>query len=335
MDKDEVVSVELPAPASWKKLFMPKKGGTPRKNEIVFIAPTGEEFNNRKQLELYLKSHPGNPKISEFDWGTGETPRRSARISQKAKATTPPSKESEPPKKRGRRSSLTRKDKKEKDAAAAAAAAAKDVEMQDAAAEAKEEDGGKVDETSKGEGVAQDEASKGNELDTKAEGNAPQETVVKDAELHSVAGSEGALGDAVVAGEPPKEAVPVDAEAKDKQESKEVEKQDTMTAEDEIIQDGRQDKPGKSVEEIEKQEKLPANDASIQDGKQEANTEPEQATYGAVQENDGKHMPQEGQRENNMTGVVMENGKVEQAGPRDNPQCPSPSPSPSPAPIAC
>ncbi|KAI8021845.1 Methyl-CpG-binding domain-containing protein 10 [Camellia lanceoleosa] len=65
--------------------FIPKKAGTPKKNEIIFTAPTGEEIINRKQLEQYLKSHPGNPAISEFDWGTGETPRRSARISEKAK----------------------------------------------------------------------------------------------------------------------------------------------------------------------------------------------------------------------------------------------------------
>ncbi|THG02869.1 hypothetical protein TEA_011928 [Camellia sinensis var. sinensis] len=65
---------------------MPKKAGTPKKNEIIFTALTGEEIINRKQLEQYLKSHPGNPAISEFDWGTGETPRKSARISEKAKA---------------------------------------------------------------------------------------------------------------------------------------------------------------------------------------------------------------------------------------------------------
>ncbi|KAL6539135.1 hypothetical protein OROGR_011784 [Orobanche gracilis] len=87
-----------------------KKGGTPKKNEILFIAPTGEEIGNRRQLEQYLKGHPGNPSISEFDWGTGETPRRSARISEKIK-TTPPSKESEPPKKRARKSSATKKDR--------------------------------------------------------------------------------------------------------------------------------------------------------------------------------------------------------------------------------
>ncbi|KAL2555014.1 methyl-CpG-binding domain-containing protein 11-like [Forsythia ovata] len=107
---EEVVSVELPAPAPWKKLYMPKKGGTPRKNEISFIAPTGEEINNRRQLEQYLKSHPGNPALSEFDWSTGETPRRSSRISEKAKAT-PPSKESESPNKRRRKASGTKKDR--------------------------------------------------------------------------------------------------------------------------------------------------------------------------------------------------------------------------------
>nr|KYP32320.1 hypothetical protein KK1_047037 [Cajanus cajan] len=104
---EEVFSLELPAPPGWKKKFVPKKAGTPKKNEIVFTAPTGEEINNRKQLEQYLKAHPGGPAVSEFDWGTGETPRRSARISEKAKAAPPT--ESEPPKKR-RRSSVSRKE---------------------------------------------------------------------------------------------------------------------------------------------------------------------------------------------------------------------------------
>ncbi|GAU22281.1 hypothetical protein TSUD_260810 [Trifolium subterraneum] len=110
--KDEVLSVELSAPPSWKKLFFPKKVGTPRKSEIVFVAPTGEEISSKKQLEKYLKAHPGNPNISEFDWGTGETPRRSSRISEKVKTTPPPS-EAEPPKKRSRKSSGSKKDDKE------------------------------------------------------------------------------------------------------------------------------------------------------------------------------------------------------------------------------
>ncbi|KAK7255227.1 hypothetical protein RIF29_28633 [Crotalaria pallida] len=109
--KDEVFSVELPAPSAWKKLFFPKKKGTPRKSQIVFVAPTGEEISSRRQLEKYLKGHPGNPEISEFDWGTGETPRRSARITEKVKSASPA--ESESPKKRSRLSSGSKKDTKE------------------------------------------------------------------------------------------------------------------------------------------------------------------------------------------------------------------------------
>ncbi|XP_038895345.1 methyl-CpG-binding domain-containing protein 11-like [Benincasa hispida] len=123
---DEVVSVELPAPATWKKLFIPKKSGTPRKSEIVFIAPTGEEIGNRKLLEQYLKLHPGGPAISEFDWSTGETPRRSARISEKVKATPP---KEEPPKKRSRKSSGSKKDSKEE--ANAAPTVPEEIEMKD------------------------------------------------------------------------------------------------------------------------------------------------------------------------------------------------------------
>ncbi|KAA8523009.1 hypothetical protein F0562_009432 [Nyssa sinensis] len=128
--KDEVVSLELPAPPGWKKKFMPKKGGTPKKNEIVFTAPTGEEIANRRQLEQYLKSHPGGPAILEFDWGTGETPRRSARISEKAKVV--PSPESEPPKKRSRKSSASKKDNKEAEVAPEVTEVAKEVHVQEA-----------------------------------------------------------------------------------------------------------------------------------------------------------------------------------------------------------
>ncbi|KNA13128.1 hypothetical protein SOVF_119560 [Spinacia oleracea] len=110
--QEEVVSMELPAPSGWKKQFFPKRGGTPRKNEIVFTSPTGEEIHNQRQLQQYLKSHPGGPPASEFDWGTGETPRRSARISEKVKSS-PPTPESDPPKKKSRSSSASKKDSKE------------------------------------------------------------------------------------------------------------------------------------------------------------------------------------------------------------------------------
>ncbi|KAE8674338.1 hypothetical protein F3Y22_tig00111758pilonHSYRG00124 [Hibiscus syriacus] len=62
---------------------MPKKTGTPKKNETTFVAPTGEEISSKRQLEQYLKANPNGSAVSEFDWGKGETPRRSARISEK------------------------------------------------------------------------------------------------------------------------------------------------------------------------------------------------------------------------------------------------------------
>ncbi|KAH9322085.1 hypothetical protein KI387_016724, partial [Taxus chinensis] len=57
------------APAGWKKKVIPKKSGTP-KNDIVFVAPTGEEFKAKRTLERYLKANPGGPSIIEFDWST-------------------------------------------------------------------------------------------------------------------------------------------------------------------------------------------------------------------------------------------------------------------------
>lgn len=100
---DDKAPVDLSAPQGWKKTVLPKKSGTPRRNAIVFISPTGEEIKSKRQLDLYLKSHPGGPSISEFDWSTGETPRRSRRLSEKSKETESP--ESERPSKRQNKSS--------------------------------------------------------------------------------------------------------------------------------------------------------------------------------------------------------------------------------------
>lgn len=108
--------------------FAPKKSGTSRKNEIVFVAPTGEEIGNKRQLEKYLKAHPGSPASSEFDWSTGETPRRSARISGKAKSSESP--DSELPKKRARKSSASKNDDKETETADESTKAAEDVQTQ-------------------------------------------------------------------------------------------------------------------------------------------------------------------------------------------------------------
>lgn len=155
---------------------MPKKGGTPRKNEILFIAPTGEEISNRKQLEQYLKAHSGGPALSEFDWGTGETPRRSARISEKVKAT-PPSKDSEPPKKRGRRSSA--KKDKVMDARKEETEGTKDTAMQDAGTgEKKDEE--KVTEVNNEGKPQEDLAAKESEPETKFEGKGSQEDITTD-----------------------------------------------------------------------------------------------------------------------------------------------------------
>eukprot|EP00252_Welwitschia_mirabilis_P021703 TRINITY_DN563_c0_g1_i2.p1 TRINITY_DN563_c0_g1~~TRINITY_DN563_c0_g1_i2.p1 ORF type:complete len:314 (+),score=102.89 TRINITY_DN563_c0_g1_i2:404-1345(+) len=84
--------------------FLPKRGGTPKRNEIIFIAPTGEEIKNRSQLQRYLKSHPGGPDIAEFDWGAGDTPRRSTRLSLKPKPTETPESQTKQTSKRTRKS---------------------------------------------------------------------------------------------------------------------------------------------------------------------------------------------------------------------------------------
>ncbi|KAI9117578.1 hypothetical protein K1719_011744 [Acacia pycnantha] len=139
--------------------FFPKKVGTPKKNEIVFTAPTGEEINNKKQLEQYLKAHPGGPAVSEFDWGTGETPRRSARIIEKAKVALPVDTES--PKKRSRKSSASKKDASQEEETT-------DVQMQ-------ETDGPKEDAVVKEVGVNE------NQEENKEEG-----TDVKDESVHPV-----------------------------------------------------------------------------------------------------------------------------------------------------
>ncbi|KAH7661662.1 Methyl-CpG DNA binding domain-containing protein [Dioscorea alata] len=188
----DVVTVELPAPDGWKKKFTPKKAGGARKPEIVFVAPTGEEIKNKRQLDQYLRSNPGGPPSSEFDWGTGDTPRRSARISEKAKATESP--EAERPKKRERKSSSKKGSKEDKDGvdkedeAATEAPAQEDGEkMNEAATEEKaaadeaatkapaQEDGEKVNEAATEEKAAADDAEV-------TEDKNPADTEMKDSE---------------------------------------------------------------------------------------------------------------------------------------------------------
>lgn len=145
--------------------FFPKRGGTPRKSEIVFTAPTGEEIHNQKQLQQYLKSHPGGPPASDFDWGTGETPRRSSRISEKVKAA-PPTPESGPLKKRSRKSSASKKDSKDAEATAEETKA-DEVQMEDAEKIEKEDTAGEAGKTEKHDADAEGkkEAAKQNEAE--------------------------------------------------------------------------------------------------------------------------------------------------------------------------
>ncbi|KAI3848564.1 hypothetical protein MKX03_011260 [Papaver bracteatum] len=201
--QDEVVSIELPAPPGWNKKFVQfivkKRGGTPKKNEIVFTAPTGEEFHTRKQLEQFLKSHPDSPALSEFDWGTGETPRRSVRISQKVKAISPPEIET-PTRKRSKKSSSGRKDNKEAEVVQKDDEGDKDVVMQDkevteedktgiekkdeADAEGTEKEKADAEGTEKekadAEGTEKEKAAVGNESENNIEAEVPKDMKIED-----------------------------------------------------------------------------------------------------------------------------------------------------------
>ncbi|XP_049379467.1 methyl-CpG-binding domain-containing protein 11-like [Solanum stenotomum] len=111
MEKTDAVPIELPAPPGWKKRFTPGKSSTPRRNDIVFVSPDSDEIKNKRQLDKYLKSHPGGPPASEFNWGTGDTPRRSTRLGGKSKATETP--ESDTPSTKRQRKSSSKKEAKE------------------------------------------------------------------------------------------------------------------------------------------------------------------------------------------------------------------------------
>lgn len=130
--------VELPAPEGWTKKLFPKKKGTPKRDDVVYYAPTGEEIKSRAQLDRYLKSHPGGPPISEFNWSAGVTPRRSSRLSEKVQgeAETPESEAKKKPN-RSRKSDAGSEDNKhakkrrKSEASSAEKEASKEEEMQD------------------------------------------------------------------------------------------------------------------------------------------------------------------------------------------------------------
>lgn len=288
--------------------YLPKKAGTPRKSEIVFVAPTGEEISTRKQLDQYLKSHPGSPSISEYDWSTGETPRRSARISEKAKAT-PPSTEKEKPKKRARKSVDSKKDKESTNDGNEDK---KDDEMLDAGAnERKDDGGGKPSDTievtqGEEEGKAHDEDR--NEAEPKLKVNCQEGNSAIDVGTEKTQ-DEGSTADTVVANQPSEKAVGVeetpttDEKVEQKPESKAVQKPESEAGKYASADAAEQNKVGK-------------DSVLVNNGAEGQRTDvvvPSEGEMKVGQENDGKHKVQI-ERENNMKGVVMENGKVGQTG---------------------
>lgn len=72
---------DTPTPSGWKRKLVPRvgKGLIPARTDVIFIAPDGEEFKSKAQLQRYLKANKGGPPISEFIWIVDETPRRSTR----------------------------------------------------------------------------------------------------------------------------------------------------------------------------------------------------------------------------------------------------------------
>ena len=286
---------------------MPKKGGTPRKTEIIFIAPSGEEITSRKQLEQYLKSHPGNPAVSEFDWSTGETPRRSARISEKAKVTPPP--QNEPPKKR-RRSSMSKKDKKDAEAAnqenEAEAAEKKDAGA-DGDKEASQENQGK---------------NGGNVEETKESGT-------KDREAHHNQAGEDAANTKESPGEKDQKQVIVETVAEDQPSSKAVA---TENGKEKLPETGAEKANGTSDK---KENEAAAATVESNGGAEKENfilaptSEGEIKVKQDAQENTGKPDAETEGKIEKKDEVVVENGKVDHVGRADAP------PYAAPAPVSC
>ncbi|KQJ85737.1 hypothetical protein BRADI_4g01325v3, partial [Brachypodium distachyon] len=106
--QQEVVTVDMPTPEGWAKKFTLERAG---RYEVIFVSPTGVEIKNKSQLNQYLKANPGGPASSEFDWGTGETPRRSSLISEKVKVFDSPEGEKIP--KRSRKGKQEKKEEAE------------------------------------------------------------------------------------------------------------------------------------------------------------------------------------------------------------------------------
>jgi len=54
----------------WFQLSGKSARGTPgKKKDVTFVAPDGEEIKTKRQLDKYLKAHPGTLTASDFEWG--------------------------------------------------------------------------------------------------------------------------------------------------------------------------------------------------------------------------------------------------------------------------
>ncbi|XVE52214.1 hypothetical protein DITRI_Ditri02bG0105100 [Diplodiscus trichospermus] len=314
--KEEVISVELPAPASWKKMFFPKKVGSPRKTEIVFIAPTGEEINNRKQLEQYLKSHPGNPPVAEFDWGTGETPRRSARISEKAKATPTP--EKEPPKKRSRKSLSGKKEDKETEAVPEKSEVEKESEKEDTQATKKET----------AEGEKEKDTSIENKVENAGEALTAYQTANSDAKMKE-AGQDAAGKDVKI----PETAVHDTKGEASCAGATQTKKEKEEAPTEKVPQAQAEQENGMCEKQPEKPEtaRLEANGGIQKENPNDAISISEgEAKEKGIQEIAGKFLvAQSEEKGKEVDAQVIENGKVKPSGQTDAPQpC-------GPAPVSC
>jgi hypothetical protein len=86
----EAVVEDLSSPLlGWKKKFSKKIGGsTPKGKGVSYVTPDGEEIRSKRQMKKYLKGHPGGPTAADFDWTSGESPRRSLRLSSKERLSS-------------------------------------------------------------------------------------------------------------------------------------------------------------------------------------------------------------------------------------------------------
>eukprot|EP00249_Psilotum_nudum_P004536 c18055_g1_i1 orf=156-2045(+) len=85
VDNLGAIEDEIAVPSGWQRKLVARKGRgqTPKSCDVVYVAPGGEEIKSRTHLQRYLKAHPGGPVVSEFNWSSGSTPRRSARLTSK------------------------------------------------------------------------------------------------------------------------------------------------------------------------------------------------------------------------------------------------------------